>query len=208
MTGVQTCALPICNQGRELRPELSRNLVRQRRGRRASARATAQPMAAIFGDVGREGGHFRDLMASGIPDRVARVQPALAMATRLRDQIKGRIRTIGGHQWPRVPGMSRLPAGLSSTLRAAPAFALATGEPIRGRRLRRGRRVLLSQRELPFQVRNALGLLGDLALTFGELAAQSLNLLLQTLPGVRARLLAPFRHAAHGTPIRSICTAP
>ena len=104
--------------------------------------------------------------------------------------------------------MSRLPAGLSSTLRAAPAFALATSQAIGGRRLRGGRRVLLPQRELPFQIRNALGLLGDPVFTFGELTPQALNLLLQTLPGVLARLPAPFRHAAHGTPIGSICTAP
>jgi hypothetical protein len=60
---------------------------------------------------------------------------------------------------------------------------------------------------LPFQVRNALRLLADLALTFGERTAQSLNLLRQTLLGVLARLSVPFRHAPNGTPIGSICTA-
>ena len=197
----------IRNQGRELRTELSLDLVRQQRWRRASARATAQPMAAIFGDVRLDGWQFRDLMASRIPDGVARVQPMLAMPTRLGAKINGLIRPLGGHQWARMSGMSGLPTGLSSALRAATAFALATSETIGRGGLGRRRRVLQSQRELPFQVRNALGLLGDLAFTFGELTTQSLNLSLQTLLGV-AQLLISFRHAAHGTPIGSTCTAP
>jgi hypothetical protein len=56
-------------------------------------------MAAIFGDVRLDGWQFRDLMASGITDRVAPVQPVLTMATRLGDQIDGLIRTLGGNQW-------------------------------------------------------------------------------------------------------------
>ena len=198
----------IRNQGRELRSELPRDLVRQRRLRRASARATAPPMAAILDDVRLDGGQFRDLMASGITDGVARVQPVLAMATRLGDQINGLIRTLGGNQGARMPGMSGLPTGLASTLRAATAFALTAGEAIGGRRLRGRRRILLAQRQLSLQIGDALGLLGNLALAVGEFPSQALNLLLQALLGVLALLSLGPRHVSHGTPIGSLCTAP
>jgi len=165
-------------------------------------------MAAILGDVGLDGWQFRDLMASGITDGVARVQPVLAMATRRRDQIKGLIRTLGGNQWARMPGMSGLSTGLSSTLGAATAFTLTAGETIGRRRLRSRGRILLTQRELSLQIGDALGLLGNLALAFGELPSQTLNLLLQPLLGVFALLSLGPRHVSHGTPIGSICTAP
>jgi hypothetical protein len=164
-------------------------------------------MAAILGDVRLDGWQFRDLMASGITDGIARVQPVLAMATRLGDQIKGLIRTLGGNQWARMPGMSGLPTGPSLTLRAATAFALAAGETIGGGRLRGRRRILLPQRELSLQIGDALGLLGNLVLAFGERSSQALNLLLQALLGVVALLSLGPRHASHGTPIGSICTA-
>jgi hypothetical protein len=165
-------------------------------------------MAAILGDVRLDGWQFRDLMASWVTDGVACVQPLLAMATRLRDQINGLIRTLGGNQWARMPGMSGLPTGFSSTLRAATAFALATSETIGGRRLRGRRRILLTQRELSLQVGDAVGLLGNLALAFGELPSQALNLLPQALLGAFALLSLDLRHASHGTPIGSLCTAP
>ena len=141
-------------------------------------------MAAILDDVRLDGGQFRDLMAPGIADGVARVQPVLAMATRLGDQIHGLIRPLGGNQGARMPGMSGLPTGLASTLRAAPAFALTAREPIGGRRLRGRGRILLTQRQLSLQIGDALGLLGNLALALGELPSQALNLLLQALLGV------------------------
>ena len=101
-----------------------------------------------------------------------------------------------------------LPTGLSSALYAATAFPLAAGETIGGRRLRGRRRILLTQCELSLQIGDALGLRGNLALAFGELPSQALNLLLQALLGVVALLSLGPRHAAHGTPIGSICTAP
>jgi hypothetical protein len=61
-----------------------------------------------------------------------RVQPVLAMTTRLGDQINGLIRPLSGNQGARMSGMPRLSAGLSSTLRAATAFALAAGKTIGG----------------------------------------------------------------------------
>jgi len=48
--------------------------------------------------------------------------------------------------------MPRLTAGPAPTLRAATAQPLSAREAIRGRRLRRRRRVLLPQRELPLQM--------------------------------------------------------
>src|SRR4029077_458664 len=63
----------IRDQGGELRAELPLDLVRQRCLRRASARATAQSMAAILGDVRLDGWQFRDLMASWITDAIVRV---------------------------------------------------------------------------------------------------------------------------------------
>ena len=70
----------IRNQGRELRPELPLNLVRQRRLRRLSARATAQPMAAILGDVRFD--HLAEAMG-GFGIRVTKpedIRPALEKA--------------------------------------------------------------------------------------------------------------------------------
>jgi len=172
-------------------------------------------MAAILGDVRFDGWQFGDLMASWIPDAVARVQPVPAMATRLGDKIHGLIRTLGGNQRARMPGMSGLPTGLTSTLRAATAFALAAGKAIGGWRLRRGRRVLLPQGQLTFQVgdlflclRDLLRLFGDLPIAFGQFMAKPLNLVLQPLRSVLAARAFRPRHAPHGTPIRSICTAP
>ena len=165
-------------------------------------------MAAILGDVRLDGGQFRDLMASWISDGVARVQRVLAMATRLGDQINSLIRPLGGYQEARMSGMPGLASGLASTLRAAPAFALATGEPIGGRRLRGRRRILLTQRELALQLGDALGLLRHLALAFGKLPSQAFNLSLQALLGAVAFLSLGPRHASHGTPIGLTCTAP
>jgi hypothetical protein len=146
-------------------------------------------------------------MASWVTGAVARAQPVLAMATRLGDQINGLIRTLGGNQRARMPGMSGLPTGLSSTLRAATAYALAAGETIGGWRLRGRRRILLTQRELSLQFGDALGLRGNLVLACGEFPSQALNLLLQALLSVFALLSLGPRHASHGTPIGSVCTA-
>ena len=111
------------------------------------------------------------------------------MATRLGDKIHGLIRTLGGKQWARMPGMSGLPTGLAATLRAATAFALAAGEPIGGRRLRGRRRILLTQCELPLQIGDALGLRGNLALAFG--CAFATGLVFGYMPARKAAGLDP-----------------
>jgi hypothetical protein len=104
--------------------------------------------------------------------------------------------------------MARLSARFASTLHAATSFAWSAGETVGGRWLRRRRRVLLSECELTLQVRDTFGLFGDLPFSLGELLTQSLNLTLQALLGIGALLPLRPRHAAHGTPIGSICTDP
>jgi hypothetical protein len=165
-------------------------------------------MTPIFRDVRLERGQFGDLVTARVADVIAPVQCLLAVTTHLRDEINDRIHPFDGHQQPRLPGMPRLTTWFASALCPPTAFALSASETIGRWRLGRCRGVLLSQRQLPFQIRDALGLLVDLAFSLGELTAQSLDLLLETLLGVLARLPVRLRHAAHGTPIRSICTAP
>lgn len=172
-------------------------------------------MAAILGDVRLNGGQFCNLMAPGSTDGVAHVQPALAMATRLGDQIHRLIRTLGGNQRARMPGMSRLPTGLSSTLRAATAVALAAGETIRRWRLRGRRRILLTQGQLAFEIGDVFlrvrdPLLGfrELPLAFRQFATEPIILSLRPLLCARVAWPLCLRHASHGTPIGSICTAP
>jgi hypothetical protein len=164
-------------------------------------------MTAVFGNVRFDRRQFRDLMASPVGDRVSRVQAALALPTGIGDQVNGRVHTLGGNQQPRVARMAWLPARLASTLAAAAPFALPASEAIGRRRLRRRRRVLLSECELTLQFRDPSGLFPDLPFSLGKLLTQSLNLTLQTLVGIIALLFVRPRHDSHGTPIGSRCTA-
>src|SRR6266436_392442 len=137
------------------------------------------------------------------------------MATGRGDQVDGLIRPLGGHQWARMPGMSGLPAGVSSTLGTATAFALATREAVGRRRLRRGRRVLLPQGQLALEigdvflcVRDPLLSLRQLPFAFRQFATKPIILSLQPLLYARVAWPLRLRHASHGTPIGSICTGP
>ena len=104
--------------------------------------------------------------------------------------------------------MSRLPATPPSTLGAATPFTLAAGEAVRRRRLRARGRVLLSQRQLSFEIGDPLLRIRQLPLAFGQFASKPIVLLLQPLLGIRELLPLRPRHASHGTPIASICTDP
>jgi hypothetical protein len=73
-----------------------------------------------------------------------------------------------------MSGMAWLAAGLTSTLCAAASRARTACEPVGRGRLRRRRRVLVAQGELPFQVR-------DLAITLRDFFPESFNLALQSL---------------------------
>lgn len=173
-------------------------------------------MATIFGNVRLDGRQFGDLMASRVADVIARTQWMLAMTTRVGNKIDDGVHALGADQWPPVARMPRLTTAFPSTLDAPPSFALPAGEAIGGRRLGGRGRVLLPQRELPFEI-------GDPLLVFGVLLAESLILLPQALDllGLASRLVgtgtrtiwfprcpASARHARYGTPTVSTCTAP
>jgi hypothetical protein len=155
-------------------------------------------------------------MPSRVADLIARVQGLLAMTTRVGDEIDDRVHALGGDQWSRVTGMTRLTTARPSTLGAATPFALASGQSIGGRRLRGRRRVLLPQGQLVFQVGNLLGCVRDLLLgvrdllrplrqlpiAFSHVALQPIILALQPL-ALRLRAfgaLAPVVDRA-GSPI-------
>jgi hypothetical protein len=70
--------------------------------------------------------------------------------------------------------MARLTATLTPTLLPAAPVALPPRQPIRGRRFRGRRGILLPQRELSLQIDNSLRLLSDLLAEPFILLAQSL----------------------------------
>jgi hypothetical protein len=81
--------------------------------------------------------------------------------------------------------MTALAPRFATTLDPATAKPLATGETIRGRRLRRGRRILLAQRQLTFQIFNLAGLIGDLLRSIFQLPTQALILASEPLQFLR-----------------------
>jgi hypothetical protein len=66
----------------------------------------------------------------------------------------------------------------------------------------------MTKRKLPFQICDALRLFGNLTFALGEFPSQTLHFLFQPLLVVGPRPSLGARHAAHGTLIGSICTAP
>jgi hypothetical protein len=70
-------------------------------------------------------------MPSRITDAVPCTQTVRAAATPLRDEIDNRIYPFGRHQFPVMPRMARLTAGLAATLPATSTLALAAREAIR-----------------------------------------------------------------------------
>jgi len=155
------------------------------------------------------------LMPTRVPFLVARVQHSPTMATAIGHQIDRHVHARYGHQRPRVTGMARLPARFAAALLSTPPDALTTGEAIRRRWFRRNCGVLVTKRQLAFEMGDLLlrvgdffGRLGQLPLPFRQFAAKSFVLAFQPFLGVVARLSLGARHATHGTPIGSICTAP
>jgi hypothetical protein len=201
----------IRNQGCELWTELPRELVGQRR---LVAGGTHPAMTPIFRDVRLDRGQLGHLMASRCTEAVTRPQGVRAMTTAIGDQIHKRIHALGRHQCARVPRMSWLPAWPASAFVPTASHALSPGEAI-GRGWLGGRgRVLLAERQLPFEIRDLLLRVRDLFRRLGQLpltlrSTQSIILTLQALLCIRVALLrlAP-RHALHGTPIDSTCTDP
>ena len=101
------------------------------------------------------------------------------MTTRVGDERHGRLHALSGDQPSPVTWMAGLPTALPSTLRATTSFALASGQSVGGRRLRGRCRVLLPQRQLVFQVGNLLVLFRDLLRPLGQLPITFSNLALQ-----------------------------
>jgi hypothetical protein len=140
-------------------------------------------------------------------DRVALVQRTLATITGRRNQIDESLHALRWDQRASVAGMPALAATAAAAFGSTSAKALPPGETVGRRGLRRGRRVLLSQRQLTFEVgdpllgvRNLFFRFGQLSLTLGQFAAQALVFSLQPLAIVRALSRFP-EHASHGTPI-------
>lgn len=141
-------------------------------------------MAAVLGDVRRDAWQLGHLMATRLAYRVSLMQPMGTAPALLRYVIDDLVHLLGGDQWARVPRMPRLPARSATTLESSAAFALPTREPVRRRRLRRGRGILLAERELPFEVDDRLCLLGELLAQALVLASQALDLLGLLLAGI------------------------
>jgi len=158
-------------------------------------------MAAVFGNVGFNGWQLGHLMPSWVADSITCAQTTVTMPTRAGSEIHNGVYAFAGNQRPRVTRMPRLTARFAAALHRATSFTLPSRETVGGRRFRGRGRVLLPQRKLTFQIGDALGLLGNLALAFRELSAQALDLLLQALFRVLALLSLGPRHASHGTPI-------
>jgi len=111
-------------------------------------------MATILGNVRLNRWQFSDLMPSGRARIIAHVQAALAMPTLIGDKIDDRGHALDWDQRPRVSRMPGLPPRLPMALLPAASHALATGEPVRGRWFRCRGRVLIPQRQLPFEISN------------------------------------------------------
>jgi hypothetical protein len=98
--------------------------------------------------------------------------------------------------------MTWLTAPPPSALLMPASHARLARQSVRRWRLRSRRGVLLPQRQLMFQVRDAFGLLGDLAISFGQLPTQPLDLPLQAFGRLVAIWAFRVRHSGHGTPTR------
>ena len=149
---------------------------------------TLPAMTAVFRDVGGDRRHLRHLMATRLAHGMARVQPARTVPAALRHEIHHRVHALDRHQLAMVTGMPRLPTRLASTLPAASALTLATGEAIGGWRFRGDRGILLLQRELPLQLVDLARLIRDLLRTLVKFASQLLVLAPQPLHFLRVTI--------------------
>jgi hypothetical protein len=131
-------------------------------------------------------------MPSRIADRVSRVQAARALATRLRHEIDDRIHALHRHQLTVMSWMSRLTAGLASTLHATATFTWSTREAVGGGWLGCSSGILLLQRQLPLEIGNPFRLLIELFAKPVVLLAKPFNLLRLAITGV-ARFLTASR---------------
>jgi hypothetical protein len=193
----------------QVRPELADDVVRHARVGRAPAMRTRCVVTSIFGHVRLDARHLRHLVPARRADDVPPTQRALTAITRRWDEIDDGIDALRGNQRPAVAAMTRLAAGPAPTLSPTPSNPWPAGKAVRRWWPGGSRRVLLAQRQLPFEVGNAFLSLSNLFLrlvqcpfTLGQFAAQSLVLSLQPLAIVDAWPLVPPQHPSDGTPIR------
>jgi hypothetical protein len=207
------------DQRGELWAELADDVRGQGRVGRLPARRTHDGRTLIFRDVGVDRRQFRDLMAPGRPGHraSARAQCVVAVATRVRKDFDGLIHTLGRYQRPAVSGVAELATGFAPTLRPASPLPLDPRQAVGRRWLRGGRRVLLSQGELSFQIGDLLRLFGDFVAELLVFLRQPLDFVCPTavtiqrlLRGTRSSNPRPSRprntHAPYGTLMMSACT--
>ena len=203
----------------QLRAELAGDLRGHRRLRRLATGGADDGDASILRDVRLDRRQLGDLMAPRPARHHAptRRQGGITMPTGGREHLNHVGHAIGRDQRTSMARMPGLTTRLPTALRAPASCSWPARQTIGRRRLRGGRRVLLSQRELTLQIRNLLRLL---RVRFAQpliLAAQALDFLRRALG--RARRLANTRlsrsrrarprgfHAAYGTLLVSACTA-
>ncbi len=196
-----------------MRAELPLDLLRQRRLRRLAAGRAHDVRTLVFGNVSFDGRQLGHLMPSRLTRHrpAARQQAAVTMPTRVWKEFDHLIDALERDQRPTMAGMPWLATWLSTALGPPASHALVPGESVRRRRFRGRCRVLLTQRQLAFQIGDLLLRFRDLLLglrklpiAFSQFATQAIKFSLQLLI-VRAATFQP-RHASHGTPIASICT--
>jgi hypothetical protein len=138
-------------------------------------------------------------MAARLAERMPSVQASRAVAARLGHEVHDGVHALKGHQRPRVTRMPRLSTGFAAALPAAAAHPGLPRETIRGRRLRRQGGVLLLERELALQIRDACGVLLKQLPQPRILLAQSLDLRDRPIAWVACGLLASRRLLALST---------
>jgi hypothetical protein len=188
-------------------PELADRLRGQHRGRQMSAPATPSAVASIFGDVRRHRRQFCHLMAPRLAELIAGAQQVLAVATDVRRQLDHRVHARWGDKRARIARMPALATRFAPTLDPATANPLPAGQAIGAGWLRRGRRILLAQRELTFQIFNLAGLIGELLRSIVQFPTQALILAPEPLQFLRTErpsiaMPSPWLHWPERTELR------
>jgi hypothetical protein len=133
-------------------------------------------MTPVLRDVGLDRGQLGDLMASRVADAVPWAQGVRAPTTRVRDEVDDRLHVLEGHEWAVMPRVARLPAGVAPTLDTPATDTGLSREAVGGGGLRRRRRVLLPQCELPFEIGDPFRLLRQLLAKLFVLPLQPFDL--------------------------------
>ena len=176
---------PIGDQRRQLRPEVSRDLLWQWRARGLATVDADYMGKLIFGDVRLYGRDFRHLMPPWLSLR-NHLAGLLRQVSTAVSALLGQHHLDGAHlrcgnQGSVMPRMSALATGFSPALMLSAAGSLLTGQSVAGRWFGGVRRVPLAQSQLPFQIGDLLLGIGDLLLTFHQQITELVNLSLLPL---------------------------